>query len=144
MTSYSKTFRLSFGVCILHSLTKSLEKKLLKRSDKTSYSLQNNKQNLALFMTAPKGVVVAVYSMKETTKTSQSTSYTCKFKIMYTKIYLCIVDRLSRVRGLDLGITVGLLRDLEKLGLIKEVETGRWLRIQRAGQNGHGMNKQVF
>ena len=60
---------------------------------------------------------------------------------MYTKIYPCIVDRLSRVRGLDLGITVGLLRDLEKLGLIKEVETGRWLRIQRAGQNGHGKIK---
>ena len=42
------------------------------------------------------------------------------------------------MRGLDVGITVGLLRDLENLGLIREVETGRWLRIQRARQHGHG------
>ena len=50
-----------------------------------------------------------------------------------------IANRLTSVRGLDIGITVGMLRDLENLGLIKEVETGRWMRIQRAGQNGHGM-----
>ena len=42
------------------------------------------------------------------------------------------------MKGLDLAMTVGMLRDIENLGLIKEVEVGRWMRIQRDSQNGHG------
>ena len=33
-----------------------------------------------------------------------------------------------------------MLKDMENLGLLQEVEVGRWMRIQRNGQNGHGKN----
>ena len=46
--------------------------------------------------------------------------------------------RLTRVKSLDLATTVGMLRDMENLGLLQEVEVGRWMRLQRDAQSGHG------
>lgn len=53
-------------------------------------------------------------------------------------IYIAMVFRQTAGRNLDSGSLVMLMKELEKTQHVREVEVGRWLRIQHEIHHGTG------